>query len=120
VLARALAGRLMDAAPMALIEDAARTIFDDLRGQPHVAARVAPDLADAAKEKLQRIARDHGFEGRLVVLGEPDIPPGDVRIEWADGGIVRDRAAAERRIDDHVASALAMSGASDTTRVGVV
>jgi flagellar assembly protein FliH len=109
-IARQLAGKLMDAAPMAQIEDTARRIFEDLRGQPHVAVRVAPDLADAAKERLQRIVRDHGFEGRLVVLGEPEIATGDVRIEWADGGIVRDRAAAERLIDDSVARALAAGG----------
>ena len=28
----------------------------------------------------------------LVVLGEPDLAPGDARIEWADGGVVRERA----------------------------
>ncbi|MGL4240549.1 MAG: FliH/SctL family protein [Beijerinckiaceae bacterium] len=111
-LARSLAGRLMDGAPLELIEDAARTIFDDLRGQPHVAARVAPELADAAREKRQLVARSHGFEGRLVVLGEPEIASGDIRIEWADGGIVRDRAAAERTIDEHVARALAAGGQS--------
>jgi flagellar assembly protein FliH len=107
LIARQLAGRLLDAAPLAQIEDAARQIFDDLRGQPHVAARVAPELADAAKEKLQKIARDRGFEGRLIVLGEPEIAMGDIRIEWADGGIVRDRAAAERLVDDCVTQALA-------------
>ncbi len=105
--ARSLAGRLMDAAPMALIEDAARRVFEDLRGQPHVAVRVAADLVDAARDRMQAVAREKGFEGRLVVMGEPEIPPGDVRIEWADGGIVRDRADAERRLAEAVAQALA-------------
>jgi flagellar assembly protein FliH len=118
--ARHLAGRLMDAAPMALIEDAARRIFDDLRGQPHAAVRVAPELAEAAREKLQKIARDKGFEGRLVVLGEPEIAPGDVRIEWADGGIVRDRAAAERAMADSVSRALAAQGPAPDDATGVV
>jgi flagellar assembly protein FliH len=105
--ARLLAGELMDAAPLKLIEAAAMRIFDDLRGQPHAAVRVSTDLVDAAREKLQAIARDRGFEGRLVILGEPEIAPGDVRIEWADGGIVRDRAAAERMLGESVARALA-------------
>jgi flagellar assembly protein FliH len=109
-IGRQLAGRLMDAAPLALIEDAARRIFDDLRGQPHAAVRVSPELVDAAKELLQKVARDRGFEGRIIVLGEPEISQGDVRIEWADGGIVRDRAAAERVVADCVASALAAGG----------
>jgi flagellar assembly protein FliH len=104
---RQLAGRLMDAAPLAIIEDTARRIFEDLRGQPHAAVRVAPELVEAAKERLQKIARDRGFEGRLIILGEPEIAFGDVRIEWADGGIIHDRAAAEQRVEESVARALA-------------
>jgi flagellar assembly protein FliH len=89
-----LAGRLMDDAPMALIEDEARRIFEDLRGQPHVAVRVADGLLEATRERMQAVAREKGFEGRLIVMGEPEIASGDVRIEWADGGIVRDRPSA--------------------------
>ena len=44
-----------------------------------------------------------GFDGRLVVLAEPDIAPGDCRIEWADGGLKRDRAATEAAIEEAVA-----------------
>jgi hypothetical protein len=40
---------------------------------------------------------EKGFEGRLVILGEPEIVRGDCHIEWADGGILRDRKALERR-----------------------
>jgi flagellar assembly protein FliH len=107
-----LAGQLLDQAPMAVIEATARAIFDDLRGHPHVAVRVAPDLVEAAKEKLAGIARERGFEGRLIVMGEPEIPPGDVRIEWADGGIVRDRAAVERTMATGVERALSVQSSS--------
>ncbi len=102
-----LAGKLLDAAPMAVIEQTARTIFDDLRGQPHVAIRLAPELIDPARERLMAIAREKGFEGRLIVMGEPEIPPGDVRIEWADGGIIRDRARTEQTVAAGVERALA-------------
>jgi flagellar assembly protein FliH len=104
---RKLAGSLLDQAPMAAIEAAARSIFDDLRGQAHVAIRVAPNLIDAAREAMTAIAREKGFDGRLIVMGEPEIPPGDVRIEWADGGIVADRTAAETMIEASVERALA-------------
>jgi flagellar assembly protein FliH len=106
-IALKVAGKVMDAQPLAMIEDTGRAIFDDLRGQPHVAVRVAPDLVDAAKERLSGIARERGFEGRLIVMGEPEIMPGDVRIEWADGGIIRDRHLVERTIAAGVERALA-------------
>jgi flagellar assembly protein FliH len=65
--------------------------------------RVNNELYPAVRERLAEIARARGFEGRLVVLGETDIALGDCRIEWADGGAIRDRAAIEKTIDDLVA-----------------
>jgi flagellar assembly protein FliH len=108
-IARKLAGKLLDNAPMTVIENVAREIFDDLRGQPHVAVRVAPDLIDLTKEKLSSIARERGFEGRLIVMGEPEIQPGDVRIEWADGGIIRDRALVEQTLTAGIERALMLN-----------
>ena len=52
-------------------------------------------------------ARERGFEGRIVVLGEPDMNAHDVRIEWADGGIVRDQARIEAAAAEILASARA-------------
>ncbi|MGL5117434.1 MAG: FliH/SctL family protein [Beijerinckiaceae bacterium] len=106
-LARVLAGRLMDRAPLETVASIARDIFEDLRGQPHVAVRVAPELTDAANELMRGLARERGFEGRLIVMGEPEIAPGDVRIEWADGGVVRDRARVEELVAASVDKALA-------------
>ena len=34
------------------------------------------------QQKLDEIARARGFDGRLVVMAEADIAPGDCRIEW--------------------------------------
>ncbi len=105
-----LSGSLVERQPLAPIEEAARRIFDDLRGAPHVAVRVAPELVEATRDRLQTIARDKGYEGRLIILGEPEIAPGDVRIEWADGGIVRDGAAAAQILSLAVEQALAIHG----------
>ncbi|MGA7481275.1 MAG: flagellar assembly protein FliH, partial [Bradyrhizobium sp.] len=40
--------------------------------------------------------------GRLVILAEPNIQSGDCRIEWADGGVVRERATIEAKINELV------------------
>ena len=37
-----------------------------------------------------------------MILAEPDIATGDCRIEWADGGVVLERAAIEAKIDELV------------------
>ena len=43
-----------------------------------------------------------GFDGRLIVLAETGLAPGDCRIEWADGGLTRDRAATAAAIGEAV------------------
>ena len=53
-------------------------------------------------------ARTRGFEGRLVVMGENELAVGDCRIEWADGGLVRDSAATEAAITQAVDSYVAL------------
>jgi flagellar assembly protein FliH len=106
-LSMKLAGKLLDEKPLATITDVAQQIFADLSGHAHVVVRVAPEITDSAKEKLSIIARERGFEGKLIVMGEPEIAPGDVRIEWADGGIIRDRAQLEQSVLAGVERALA-------------
>jgi flagellar assembly protein FliH len=109
--ARRLAGRLMDREPLQPIEEAARLAFQDLRGAPHIVARVAPELVEEVKRRLSRAAQEMGIDGKLIVMGEPEIATGDCRIEWADGGVVRSRAELDKRIASAVETALAQAQA---------
>jgi flagellar assembly protein FliH len=102
-VARKLAPALVAGEPFAEISALASSCFRELIAAPHVAVRVNDELYAAIREKLEAIARGHGFEGRLVVLAEAEVAPGDCRIEWADGGINRDSAAADAAIGEAVA-----------------
>ncbi len=98
-----LAPELIARQPFTEVAALATECFRQLVKTPHVAVRVGPDLYDEAKHKLDDIASSRGFEGRLVVLTEQGLAPGDCRIEWADGGVSRDRAAIEATINVCVA-----------------
>jgi flagellar assembly protein FliH len=102
-VARKLAPALIAHEPFAEIAALASDCFRQLVSSPHIAVRVNDALYAAAREKLEGIVRAGGFEGRLVVLAEADIGLGDCRIEWADGGINRDSAAADAAIGEAVA-----------------
>ena len=104
LIAHKVAGEALDAVPLAGIGEAARTALQHLRGVPHLVVRVHESLVEAAEALVKRLARERGYEGRLVVLGDPETALGDARIEWADGGIVRERA----RIEVAVAEALGL------------
>ena len=94
-----LAPELIARQPFAEVAALATDCFRNLVKTPHVVVRIGPDLYDTAKDKLEGIARGRGFEGRLMVLSEDGIGPGDCRIEWADGGVTRDRALTETTIN---------------------
>jgi flagellar assembly protein FliH len=97
-VARKLAPTLIAREPFAEIATLASECFRELVSAPHIAVRVNDALYAPAREKLDDIVRAKSFQGRLVVLAEPDIAVGDCRIEWADGGITRDVAAADAAI----------------------
>jgi flagellar assembly protein FliH len=109
-LARRLAGSALARQPLAAVADAAREAFQHLRGVPHLVARVGTALVEDVETLLKRSGREHGFEGRIIVIGDEELGPGDVRIEWADGGVARDRASFERALEAAVA---ASAGGSD-------
>jgi flagellar assembly protein FliH len=103
---RKLAPALLAHEPFAEIAALASECFRQLVATPHIAVRVNDALYSTTQEKLGDIVRTRGFEGRLVVLAESDIAPGDCRIEWADGGVNRDSAAADAEISKAVTSYL--------------
>jgi len=105
-VAKKLAPALIAREPFAEIAALASDCFRQLVAAPHVVVRIQDALYASAGEKLEQIVRARGFEGRLVMLAEPDIAPGDCRIEWADGGVNRDSAAAGAAIDAAVAAYL--------------
>ena len=99
---RKLASELILREPFAELAALATDCFKQLVTAPHVVVRVNDALLAVAKQRLGEAAHTRGFEGRLVVLAEPDIALGDCRIEWADGGLTRDSAKTEAAIIDMV------------------
>jgi flagellar assembly protein FliH len=100
-VARKLAPELIAREPFAEISALVADCFRHLVAAPHVVVRVNDALHAGAREKLEELA--HNSATRLVVLAEPDIAPGDCRIEWADGGITRDSGAIAAALDEAVA-----------------
>jgi len=119
-VARKLVPALIAQEPFAEIAALAGNCFRELVTAPHIAVRVNDALYAAAREKLEDIARARNFEGRLVVLAEPEIAVGDCRIEWADGGINRDSAATDAAIGEAVTAYIRarrrFSGTDETVR----
>jgi flagellar assembly protein FliH len=101
-VARKLCSTLIAAEPLGEITGLVKDCFSHLVSTPHLVVRINESLYEAAHERIERMAKQSGFEGRLVILAEPEIGTGDCKIEWADGGVVLERAAIETKIDELV------------------
>ncbi len=109
-VASKLAPELIAREPFAEISALATDCFRQLVTTPHIVVRVSADIHDTAKDQLEEIARSRGFEGRLMVIADGALAPGDCHIEWADGGVNRDREATLNVINDAVNRYVAARG----------
>lgn len=115
-IGRKLAFSLISAQPTAELEALIAECMASLDGVPHLVIRCHPDTADAIRD----IATDHmatsGFSGRLIVMGDPDQRQGDGRLEWVEGGLVRNIDAISEEIDTKISAYLAAYGSGGHTQ----
>mgnify|MGYP001229635400 CR=1 FL=1 len=121
-VARKLAGHLIASRPTAELEALIAECMPSLSGVPHLVIRCHPDLADQIRDIAQSQIATSGYAGRLVVMGEPDIRLGDGRLEWVDGGLIRDSdllaAEIDRTIAQYLAALAGDSGKQDIKESG--
>jgi flagellar assembly protein FliH len=112
---RKLAANLIAREPAAELAALIAECLAGLDKAPHLVIRCHPDLADTVRDIATEQMAHSGFAGRLVVLGDPEFRLGDGRIEWVDGGVVRDIGALSAEIDKHIASYLSAESGQPTT-----
>lgn len=99
-IASSLASSLVQLQPLQEVE----TLFDEalnfMPNNPHIAVRLSEAHLDLAKEKLNAIAADRGFPGKLIILADPNVQSGDCRIEWASGSIIKDHLEIKNKIHE--------------------
>ena len=91
-VARKLADELIAREPLGEVTSLVSDCFAQLVSTPHLVVRINDSLYEAAHARIETLAKQSGFAGRLVILAEPNIQTGDCRIEWADGGVVLERS----------------------------
>jgi flagellar assembly protein FliH len=114
-VARKLCSQLIANEPLGEITGLVSDCFSQLVSTPHLVVRINDSLYDDARERIERLAKHSGFAGRLVILAEPEIATGDCKIEWADGGVVLERAAIEAKINELVGRYMASRGQAGIT-----
>ncbi len=84
---------------LAEVESVVCDCLERLRAEPRIVIRVADAVLDQVEARIGELAARAGFEGKIVYLAQDGLNPGDVRVEWADGGAERDSERLWREID---------------------
>ncbi len=106
-IGRKLALHLLARYPTVELEALIGECMQSLNGVPHLVVRCHPDIADGIRDIATAHMQTSGFAGRLVVMGDPEQRLGDGRLEWVDGGLVRDIGAIAKDIDRKISAYLA-------------
>ena len=81
------------------IESVVCDCLERLRTEPRIVIRVADSLLDQVEQRVSQLAARAGFDGKIVFLSQEGLQPGDIRVEWADGGAERDSDRLWHEID---------------------
>lgn len=92
------------------IEGVVTESLERLREEPRVVVRVADARMDELQARVEDLAARSGYPGKVVLLAEDGLSPGDARVEWADGGAERDSARLWQEVEDALARALPDAG----------
>jgi len=96
--ARKIGGAALEVYPIETINDIAAEALVDLRSEPRFSVRCKPELLDDLSARLEKTARDAGFDGAIMVRGDEELSGADVRMEWGSGAIQRSAEEIDARL----------------------
>lgn len=95
------------------IEAVVRACLAELREEPRLVLRVPEGMAEALASRLDRLTAMAQYEGRLTLVTDPDLAPGDCRLDWSNGGAERSSERLWQDIADAAARVLGRPAACD-------
>lgn len=99
---RRLAPELVRGSELPQIEKVINDAFQFLTEQPKVIVRVAAELEEPLRDKVHLMASRVGYEGDVMLVGDPELAPTDCRISWSAGAVERSIEETWQQIDELV------------------
>jgi flagellar assembly protein FliH len=72
--------------------------------EPRITLRAAPDVVEALAPRVDSIAHEEGYDGRVLLAADPAMRGADCRIEWRGGGAERSEAVIEEALSRLIAN----------------
>ena len=93
--------------PLAEFEALVADCLGELLDEPRLVLRVGDALFEPMQSRIAGLAAAAGYGGKIILLADATLAPGDGRIEWADGGVERDTRRLADDLDAMLDRALA-------------
>jgi flagellar assembly protein FliH len=101
--ARKLAHAALAELPVAEVESVLREAMHQAIGEPKIALKADARVIDELRARIEAIAHEEGFEGRVHLSADPTQHAADCRIEWRGGGAERHLEAIDEQLSALVA-----------------
>ncbi|HEX2752598.1 MAG TPA: flagellar assembly protein FliH, partial [Alphaproteobacteria bacterium] len=91
-------------------EEIERVIIENLevrKDEPRIAVMVPTEHLEILKARVDDMALQRGFAGKLILIADDAMGPSDCRVEWADGGAERLYASLFAQIEGEFAKTFA-------------
>ena len=108
-MALKIAPAALAALPAGDVEIALRQAMHQAIGEPRLTLRAAPAVTEILQPRLDDIAHEEGYEGRVSIAADPAMKAGDCRIEWRGGGAERSEQTIEDAINTLIANRFSAS-----------
>jgi len=91
-LARLYADALIDRDPIPMITDAIRKCTAMANDTPNLTITISTHSPDGLRDAISNAAIEAGYRGQVIIRTDERLRPGDIRVDWPEGGFLRDRA----------------------------
>jgi flagellar assembly protein FliH len=71
------------------IEHVVSQSLEDKKDEPRIAVTVPAAHLDTLKARIDAVAAEKFYAGKIILLADDTLPPTDCRVEWANGGAER-------------------------------
>ncbi|MCP5411610.1 MAG: hypothetical protein H6924_05690 [Alphaproteobacteria bacterium] len=103
-MAKKIAPAALEALPAADVERALRQAMHQAITEPRITLRANPAVVEALQARIDEIAHEEGYDGRVMLAADPAVTGADCRIEWRGGGAERSEAAIEAALTSLIES----------------
>ncbi len=104
LIARRLCSHLIAREPLAEVVALLAECLAPLRKIPQILIEVPTEDTYALQDMVEGLVLNSSFEGKVHVVKSERMSRGDCRIEWPDGGIIRDRRKTIEHIEQVIKS----------------